>query len=92
MADRKWQNPVRSEMGGKVPSMVSPNCIDRLDAPFNKPHDMGNGGIPLEMMTNMGEKTAVKTMTPGQAGGLATVPNATHTRPVSRVSPPKNKK
>src|SRR5436190_9991083 len=50
MAEKKWKNPVQSQMGGKAPSMTNANAVlDHNPCPqFSKPHDVGNGGIPLK--------------------------------------------
>lgn len=93
MAERKWNNPVRSQMGGKVPSTTAPQAVSTIGAPFDKPHDTGNGGIPLKMMENLGAHAKVaSTITPAQQGGMATVPASGPTRGRERASAPKNQK
>lgn len=43
-----------------------PGMYDRSPAPFDKPHDTGNGGVPLKFM----ESGPSKTPTPTQTAGL----------------------
>lgn len=51
---------VRSQMpGGSLPGMKGvPGVYDRNEAPFDKPHDLGHGGIPLKMYEDHGVKPA----------------------------------
>lgn len=92
MSAGKWKNPVRSQMGSKVPSMTPPQSVSTIRAPFDKPHDMGNGGIPLKMMESLGETPGVSKPTPGQVAGLAKVPASGPSRSHERAAPPSNKK
>lgn len=92
MADRKWNNPVRSQMGGTIPSTTA-SCARPMDAPFGKPHDVGNGGIPLKLMEDLGPNERVgRSVTPAERGGLATVPASGPSRSPERAAPPSNKK
>lgn len=67
----KKSGVVKSEMGGAfgVPSMKgSTGIYDRGNAPFDKPHDLGGGGIPLKFA----ESGPSKGPTPTQTSGLET--------------------
>ncbi len=89
---RKWKNPVNTQMGSKPPSMTPSQSIGTIKAPFNKPHDSGNGGIPLKMMEQVGSGGAgTKTQTPGEVGGLAKVPASGPSRSPARARVPTNK-
>lgn len=90
---RKWHNPVRSQMGGKAPSMTPPGKkMDAMEGPFNKPHDTGNGGIPLVMYDTMGSPSQGTTITDTNTAGLSAPSGQGPKRPVERFSPPKNGK
>lgn len=103
MAGRKWHNPVRSQMSGtgassKTPPLTNANGVfdHNPDPPFGKPHDTGNGGIPLKFKETLGETTAQRifpgrhSQSLGTAAGLG--PGAQGPRPISRPKPPSNKK
>lgn len=93
MADRKWDNPVRSQMGGKVPSMTpSGKKMDAMEAPFGKAHDTGKGGIPVVMYDTMGSPGVGSKITPSQVGGMAAVPASGPSRGREKASAPGNKK
>lgn len=94
MADKKWHNPVRSQMGSTVPSTTAPQAVPALKAPFDKPHSMGNGGIPLKIQETLGpnQKVGTTIMTPGTKAGLASPPASGPVRARERASAPSNKK
>jgi len=99
MAEKKWKNPVQSQMGGKSPSMTNPNGVmDHNPCPqFSKPHDTGNGGIPLKFQETVnghgyGSAGGGTKIDPSNTAGLSAPSAQGPTRPVSKVAPPMNRK
>ena len=100
MADKKWSNPVRSQMGStKAPSMTNSNAVmDHNPAPpFQKPHDSGNGGIPTKFMETVnghgyGKAGGGSKVNPSNTAGLSAPSAQGPTRPVEKASVPKNNK
>jgi hypothetical protein len=84
---------INSQMNSKVPSMSGPGTAvmnHNPHAPFTKPLDTGNGGIPLKFGENLGEKVAPRSVqgsgnpalsSPGYTGGQE--------RPREKARPPK---
>lgn len=61
---------VRSEMGGKVPSMTrNAGTYGHNVGPFTKPQSMGNGGIPTLFFETMPGQKNPKSFTPTQTSG-----------------------
>jgi hypothetical protein len=51
---------VRTQMPSARSTKGNPGRYDSLPAPFDTPHDVGNGGIPLKVMENLGAKPTKK--------------------------------
>jgi hypothetical protein len=69
----RGKSPVRSEMHSKVPSLTgNPGLYDRNKAPFDKPHSLGTGGIPLRFFESLGEKKATKVLEQTSGPGTQT--------------------
>ncbi len=93
MSDRKWNNPVNSQMGSKVPSMTPANAqMDHMEAPFGKPHDTGNGGIPLKIYDTLGNPKQGTKITDTNTAGLSAPSAQGPVRKTERAAPPKNRK
>ncbi len=99
MANKQWKNPVQSQMGGKAPSMSNPNGVmDHNPAPpFTRKHDTGSGGIPLKFMENVnghgyGSAGGGTKIDPSNTAGLSAPSAQGPTRPITKVTPPSNRK
>lgn len=60
--------PVRTQMpSSPIPGMTSSKgTYDRGKAPFDKPHDTGNGGIPVKIFHEFPGQGTGKRLTPTQ--------------------------
>ncbi len=71
MAHRK--GGVDSQMSGGFPKPSMTGAAGRYDsapAPFDHPHSMGGGGIPLKIMDTSVGTSAARKITPTQTAGL----------------------
>ena len=75
----------------------NPGRYRASEAPFDRPQDTGNGGIPSKMYEDMGEPISIasKRGTPGQMGAFGSGANNNdykNERPVTRMPPPKGRR
>lgn len=100
MADKKWANPVRTQMGSTKAPAMSPahGVMDHNPCPqFSKPHDTGNGGIPLKFQETVnghgyGKAGGGSKINPSNTAGLSAPSAQGPTRPIEKATVPSNRK
>jgi hypothetical protein len=85
---------VNSQMprGGSVGLKGNPGHYDAMAPPFDHPHSLGNGGIPVKICEDMGETSVRGSKTPGDSGAFSSGANNNdykNERPVKRMPPPR---
>jgi hypothetical protein len=98
---RSRSSTVNSQMPrASRPSLEgNPGRYRASEAPFDRPQDTGNGGIPVKMYESMGPVPSTariaSTLTPGNQGAFSSGVNNNdykNERPASRMSAPRGRR